>query len=270
MKKKISLVLSMLFLVCMLGACGADPTTVDYNGRSFNDLSEESVSNAYAISYLAANLMGQELATEEKASLTQYGFTMEQLDAYSKWVEVTDEFGTCAAFADVASEDSQFDPSNVDTSSFTVTKSGETLTTDLTLTFGEKEVIFQTVYDYYSMNVTGYTIEPIYTLGEKMNKAGMNTLISISIVFCVLILISLIIYAFNIFPYLEKKKKEKAAQSQPAAPVVEPVAPVQPVAAPQVVDETDDAELIAVIAAAIAASEGTSTSGFVVRSINRR
>ena len=33
---------------------------------------------------------------------------------------------------------------------------------------------------------------------------------------------------------------------------------------------TDDAELIAVIAAAIAASEGTTTSGFVVRSINRR
>ena len=32
----------------------------------------------------------------------------------------------------------------------------------------------------------------------------------------------------------------------------------------------DDTELIAVIAAAIAASEGTSTSDFVVRSINRR
>ena len=32
----------------------------------------------------------------------------------------------------------------------------------------------------------------------------------------------------------------------------------------------DDTELVAVIAAAIAASEGTSTSDFVVRSINRR
>ena len=35
-------------------------------------------------------------------------------------------------------------------------------------------------------------------------------------------------------------------------------------------DITKQAELVAVIAAAIAASEGTSTSGFVVRSINRR
>ena len=40
---------------------------------------------------------------------------------------------------------------------------------------------------------------------------------------------------------------------------------------PEVQDNTtDDTELIAVIAAAIAASEGTSTSDFVVRSINRR
>ena len=33
---------------------------------------------------------------------------------------------------------------------------------------------------------------------------------------------------------------------------------------------SEDSELVAVIAAAIAASEGTSTSDFVVRSINRR
>ena len=120
------------------------------------------------------------------------------------------------------------------------------------------------------MKATGYTIEPVYSLSEKMSKAGMNTLISMSIVFCVLILISLIIYAFNIFPYIEKKKKEKAAQKQP---VVE-AASVQDEAVEQSNAEaatlTDDAELIAVIAAAIAASEGTSTSGFVVRSINRR
>lgn len=262
MKKKIALVLSMILMMCMLGACGADSTTVDYNGRSFSDLSTESVTSAYYISYLASNLAGQELGEEEKAQITQYGFTEEQLSAYSKWNEVVDEFGVCDAFT---SED--FDPSTVDTSSFSVTKSGETLTTDLTLKFGEKDVIFQVVYDYYSMKITGYTIEPVYSLGEKMGKAGLNTLISISIVFCVLILISLIIYAFNIFPYLEKKKKEKTMQSQAVETVVETES-VQPVVEEQPL--TDDAELIAVIAAAIAASEGTSTSGFVVRSINRR
>ena len=262
MKKKISLVLGMILLICMLGACGTDSTTADYNGRSFSDLSTESVTNAYYISYLAANLGGQELSEDEKAGLAQYGFTVEQIDASVKWTEIENEFGACPEFAS-----EEFDPAQVDTSSFKVTKSGETLTTDLTLQFGEKDVIFQVVYDYYTMKATGYTIEPVYTLSEKMSKAGMNTVISISIVFCVLILISLIIYAFNIFPYIEKKKKEKAVQSQP---VVEAASISNEVVEQPVEEVTDDAELIAVIAAAIAASEGTTTSGFVVRSINRR
>jgi Na+-transporting methylmalonyl-CoA/oxaloacetate decarboxylase gamma subunit len=104
-------------------------------------------------------------------------------------------------------------------------------------------------------------------MGEKLSKAGLNTLISISIVFCVLILISLIIYAFNIFPYLENKKKEKE-KAAAATPKDEVVSQIQVREEQQNV--TDDTELIAVIAAAIAASEGTSTSDFVVRSINRR
>ena len=265
MKKKISLVLSMILLMCVLGACGTNSENQDYNGRSVSELSTEAVTDAYYISYLAANLGGKTLSEDEKAGLAQYGFTAEQIDASVTWAEVEKKFGSCPEFA---SED--FDPTQIDTSSFKVTKSGETLTTDLTLKFGEKEVIFQVVYDYYSMKSTGYTIEPVYSLSEKMSKAGMNTLISMLIVFCVLILISLVIYAFNIFPYLEKKKKEKAAQKQP---VVE-AASVQDEAVEQSNAEaatlTDDAELIAVIAAAIAASEGTSTSGFVVRSINRR
>ena len=42
-----------------------------------------------------------------------------------------------------------------------------------------------------------------------------------------------------------------------------------PVAAPVVEEPADDTELIAVIAAAIAAAEGTTTDGFVVRSIRK-
>ena len=55
----------------------------------------------------------------------------------------------------------------------------------------------------------------------------------------------------------------------------EPVAPAAPVtfAAPEVEEEeedlTDDLELVAVITAAIAASENTSGDGFVVRSIKK-
>ena len=56
-----------------------------------------------------------------------------------------------------------------------------------------------------------------------------------------------------------------------AAPAPRAAAPAPaPVAAPAEVQEAaDDTELIAVIAAAIAAAEGTTTDGFVVRSIRK-
>ena len=87
-----------------------------------------------------------------------------------------------------------------------------------------------------------------------------------SIVFTVLICISLIISAFKIFPYLEAKKKEKAA-AKAAQVETNVVTQIEEIEEQEYVDDT---ELVAVIAAAIAAYEGTSTDGFVVRSIRRR
>ena len=60
----------------------------------------------------------------------------------------------------------------------------------------------------------------------------------------------------------QELEKAKKAAEEAAAPTPATVA-----AAP--VQEADNSELIAVIAAAIAASEGTSTDGFVVRSIRK-
>ena len=56
------------------------------------------------------------------------------------------------------------------------------------------------------------------------------------------------------------------------APVAAPKAAPAPAVAAAVeeAEEMDDTELVAVIAAAIAAAEGTTTDGFVVRSIKRR
>lgn len=106
-------------------------------------------------------------------------------------------------------------------------------------------------------------------LGEAMAKAGLNTLIGMGTVFLVLILISLIIYCFNVIPKIQGAFAKNKAAGQAAMEVTAAVqAPAEEQAA---ADETDDLELVAVIAAAIAASEGAvSTDGFVVRSIIRR
>ena len=250
MKKKLALLLSVLSVVMMLGACGAtDPTTVDYNGVTYNQLYEESLSLGTAL----ADASEEDVETELMYLHSNYG---EEAALYislcEKWLSAMEVSGE---FVDLAED------------GFTVTKSGKTLTTDLILVFEERNVVFQLVYNYHNMELTGVTINPVYSFGEKMSTAGMNTLISISIVFTVLIIISLLISCFKIFPYLEAKIKEKEAAlraaNKPGAPVVAQVETTEE----QLVDDT---ELVAVIAAAIAAYEGTSTDGFVVRSIRRR
>ena len=105
-----------------------------------------------------------------------------------------------------------------------------------------------------------------YSVGENMGRAAMNTLIGMGTVFVVLIIISLIISAFGVIPKIEAKMKAKEKQPIPevkAAPVATPAAAVEE-------ELSDDTELVAVIAAAIAAYEGSaSTDGFVVRSIRK-
>ena len=96
----------------------------------------------------------------------------------------------------------------------------------------------------------------------RLANALQNTVLGMGTVFVMLIAIALIIYCFKIIPVIQEKfakKAEPTAEAPKTVPVV--AAPVQ---------ETDDLELVAVIAAAIAASEGkTSTDGFVVRSIRK-
>ncbi len=263
MKKKLALLLGMLMLAISLTACGKDPKTVDYNGRTYDELADEMESFSYSLENdymnLAMNcepgMVPSDILTEDFIDqMVEKGIPAYYMSALVRFSEIAETYGAYQGYSD-----------------FEITKAGKTTTSDIIMLFkndkGEsKEITFEIVYESWNMEITGTTIEPVKTLGEKMANAGMNTLISMSIVFIVLILISLIIYAFNIFPYLEKKKKEKAMNNQPA---VETAAPAFE-AAPVTENLTDDLELVAVIAAAIAASENCSTSDFVVRSINRR
>lgn len=123
---------------------------------------------------------------------------------------------------------------------------------------GSVELIFTN--DIY-LKMTACTLNLNESLAELMVRAALNTLIGMGTVFAVLILISLIIACFGFIPKLQEKfaKKEEipAVTSTPAIAVEEEE------------ELADDTELVAVIAAAIAAYEGTSADGFQVRSIKR-
>ena len=129
--------------------------------------------------------------------------------------------------------------------------------------FEKEDADFVYVIDK-KMNPTSLTVDVKYSFATIMKNAALNTLMGIGTVFVIL---AMLIFLISLFKYIPgsgaqqvKKKKEEAAAPAPA--------PV-PVAAAPVQEETDNSELIAVIAAAIAASEGTTTDGFVVRSIRK-
>ena len=113
---------------------------------------------------------------------------------------------------------------------------------------------------------TSITTNVIYSFGESMQKAGLNTLLGMGTVFSVLILISVIISCFGFIPKIQAMFAKKPAKEEERAAAIDNTIE-------QIIEKeelADDLELVAVIAAAIAASEGAaSADGFVVRSIRR-
>ena len=116
-------------------------------------------------------------------------------------------------------------------------------------------------------------VSAVYSKTELMKQAGMNTLLGMGTVFIVLIFISFIISLFKFLPALFAKKPKiedlKKEESKPAAPA-KAATP-----APAAGNLMNDAELVAVITAAIYAAEGQAGTGavskdkLVVRSIRR-
>ena len=123
------------------------------------------------------------------------------------------------------------------------------------------QLVYTATYDKNG-KVTDWKVEEYQSIGQIMGRAGLNTVMAMGVVFCVLIFIALLISCFKFINQAQAKQTAQSAPEPAPAPVVE--APVEE-------DLTDDLELVAVITAAIAAaSENECTDGLMVRSIIRR
>lgn len=149
---------------------------------------------------------------------------------------------------------------------------GDTLIVDIPAQFENRDAEIEFVYkDDLSKTLTSFAVNINYSFGEKMEKAGLNTLLGMGTVFIVLILLSLLIGSFNFINKAQSAaEKRKLAGAEQAAP-----AQNEP-AAPAAQTSSDDDEIAAVIAAAIAAYQADSgispveSGGYYVRSIRRR
>lgn len=236
MKKKLTVIIAALVMGLLFTACGEDPRTVDYNGYTYDELQRACQSTVTTLEELTGPQLQDymENGSEQTAKLVE------------SWVKSRSNLGSFVGFGD-----------------FEVTKAGKTLTAAQTVNYEVRPLILTYVFNYNTMEVTDINVDLVYTTGEKMSKAGLNTIMCICVVFAVLIIISLVISAFKLINKAQKALEKPAEEASPeSTPFVQQIS--------QREKETDSGELIAVIAAAIAAATGSSTDDFVVRSIRRR
>lgn len=237
MKKRIfSIALLFVMTVSLLCGCGKEKL---YGDRTKQDLEVEALAIVQTLADCAPDELESGAQYYEANGLDMYA------DLFRGWGEISSTQGALTGYKD-----------------YNIDQTGKTYTAKMELQFEKRDAILTIVYKTYNMEMESITIEPVYTLQETMAKAGLNTVMGIGIVFVILILISLIIKSFEFINKAQKKAEEKAA-----AKTAEPAVIPGPIKVPEV---SADEELVAVIAAAIAASTGRTTDDFVVRSIRRR
>ncbi len=245
MKKKLIFFTCCVLCMFLLVACSGKTAEPEmYGNMTAGDLEQQAMGFADELTSMSPSDVMQ-----AQLYYSMYGTQEENGELFAglldDWTEV---ITTCGDFKDYGE--------------FSVEKSGKTVTAKLPLNFTKRNAELVFVYNAFDMELTSINANLIYSTGEIMKKAGLNTVMGIGTVFVILILISLLISCFKIIPKIQESmaKKDEVIEASPEN--------LEQIRAEESRDE-DDGELIAVIAAAIAASTGASTDSFVVRSIRR-
>lgn len=235
---------SLLAMVCVLALTLA----MSVCAFAADTVTEDEVANYKS----AAETLISQIAGFSDEEIENY---LAQDDAFTtatmeSWKSVKDELG---AYSSIISQD--------------VEKDGDVVTISTVAQFEKAKADVVLMLDLGQQMYTSMTYSVQYSLAANMQRAGMNTLMGIGIVFLMLVFLSFVI---GLFKYIEKFQnvgKKKAAEEAPKAEE----APAPAIAQSEAADEdfADDLELVAVISAAIAAYENTSGDSFVVRSIKK-
>ena len=238
MKKKLCLIFCIVSCILMMAGCSLSLTKTNKN---FNKKTLETNADSFVTSWFSYDCESAVKSMKEQSTEVDE----DTVNQYKESIQLKKKYGKQGT--------------KVDTD-FTISSDSATVVETYTTSSGKK-LIFSVTYDEKGQT-SSWKVEEYKSLGDKMAKAGLNTVLSMAIVFAVLIFIAIIIAQFkHIGNFQNGAKKEEVK----AEPVVE--------AAPVVEEENlvDDLELVAVITAAIAAaSETESADGLVIRSIIRR
>lgn len=238
LSKKLLAFLLVAISALTLCACGAAEEEKD---SGMDPSLQESVKAQ--VENILNTLDGLSAEDMEKYKEVDDSFTVSAVTAYEA---VKDELGAYTSIGDMEIETEK------DTITATAVATFEKATATVTLNIDAET---------YAMKSLGMDVN--YTLAQSLQRAGLNTMMGVGIVFVVLVFLSFVI---SLFRFIGAASDKSMVSNEAPKPI--PPAPVQAPAAPAAA-ETDDTELIAVIAAAIAAAENTTTDSFVVRSIRK-
>ncbi|MCR5474011.1 MAG: OadG family protein [Lachnospiraceae bacterium] len=259
--KKLNLILCLTACIFCLTACGGEaPKTLDPQVASTLEQKTSDLVTQFLVALdeqATADLVSQGPEALEYVVANYFGTNADGnavLSAVKSWDSAKADMGD---FVSITEMDAEYDDS------------GRNINVTLKVVGSKKEAYVEAIYkdDLYK-TLTSLTTNIDWTFGEKMQKAGLNTLLGMGTVFIVLIIISIIISLFNFIPKIQAAfNKDKQAAAEKEAAVDNTIM--------QIIEkeeqEEDDLELVAVITAAVAAASGSSGSdGFVVRSIKRR
>ncbi len=290
--KKIAAMLCMLTCVFGLTACGSKEAISDMENKRCEtakimatdfvvpfmmNFFDDSVAKQYQTDY---NVHELEALTENELSYylyfySSYGINYEfnaiDVDGIAILNGITSFNSTYKSLGEVDATNGLTAKSEVSGDKIIVTVPLTGTLTDKkgNLRTAEAELIFSN--DIF-LKVESCTLNLNQSTGELMGKAAMDTVMGMGTVFVVLILISLIIWAMGGIPKLQEKLKKKnkdEVQKLKEDAVDNTIAQI--IEKEERVGTTEDLELAAVIAAAVAAYEGAAgADGFVVRSIRKR
>ena len=240
------LITTLLVITCVFGlaACGSSNTSNTPSEVELTDEQRQQWYDSASQFVLSMNEAVQSGQAEAQMDDPVYG------PAFKSWENALTDIG---------------EVQNIEGKSCFFTKKEGTVTVTVKGSRHDADVVFTMESSDQGYSVTNITTNVEYSLKEKIQQAGMNTLLGMGTTFAVLILLACVIALFGkvVGGAADRTSKKSAAQLAAAA-----AAPAQSEAA--VEELADDTELVAVIAAAIAAYEGMqSTDGFVVRSIRK-
>lgn len=186
MKKKLCLIFCIVSCILMMAGCSLSLTKTNKN---FNKKTLETNADSFVTSWFSYDFESAVKSMKEQSTEVDE----DTVNQYKESIQLKKKYGKQGT--------------KVDTD-FTISSDSATVVETYTTSSGKK-LIFSVTYDEKGQT-SSWKVEEYKSLGDKMAKAGLNTVLSMAIVFAVLIFIAIIIAQLNtlaISRMVQRKRK---------------------------------------------------------------